>query len=61
MSKRPDHVALLVPDHDDAMAFFLRIGFERREDTDLNRVLSAMRAVCCGVDDRPTVNSFWME
>lgn len=35
MSKRLDHVALLVPDHDDAMAFFLRIGFECRKHTDL--------------------------
>ncbi|MGZ2255784.1 VOC family protein [Roseobacter sp. A03A-229] len=27
--------SLLVPDYDDALAFFLRIGFECREDTDL--------------------------
>lgn len=35
MPKRLAHVALLVPDYDDALAFFLRIGFECREDTDL--------------------------
>jgi catechol 2,3-dioxygenase-like lactoylglutathione lyase family enzyme len=29
------HVSLLVPNYDDALAFFLRIGFECREDTDL--------------------------
>ena len=27
--------SLLVPDYDDALAFFLSIGFECREDTDL--------------------------
>jgi predicted enzyme related to lactoylglutathione lyase len=27
--------SLLVPDYDDALEFFLRIGFESREDTDL--------------------------
>jgi predicted enzyme related to lactoylglutathione lyase len=34
----PDRIALLsllVPDYDEALAFFLRIGFECREDSDL--------------------------
>jgi predicted enzyme related to lactoylglutathione lyase len=34
----PNRIALfslLVPDYDDALAFFLRIGFECREDSDL--------------------------
>ena len=30
-------VSLLVPDYDPALAFFLRIGFECREDTDLGQ------------------------
>lgn len=35
MPTRIAHFALLVPDYDEAIAFFLRIGFECREDTDL--------------------------
>lgn len=35
MPKRLAHIALLVPDYDEALAFFDAIGFERREDTDL--------------------------
>jgi catechol 2,3-dioxygenase-like lactoylglutathione lyase family enzyme len=35
MARRLAHVALLVPDYDDALAFFLRIGFVCVEDTDL--------------------------
>ncbi|MDQ1901252.1 VOC family protein [Paracoccus sp. WLY502] len=35
MPKRIAHVSLLVPDYDEALAFFTRIGFECREDTDL--------------------------
>ena len=34
----PNHIALLsllVPDYDEALAFFLRIGFECREDSNL--------------------------
>ncbi|MEL6266708.1 MAG: VOC family protein [Pseudomonadota bacterium] len=35
MPSRLAHVALLVPDYDEALAFFRRIGFDCREDTDL--------------------------
>lgn len=35
MPTRIAHFALLVPDYDEAIAFFLRIGFECRENTDL--------------------------
>jgi predicted enzyme related to lactoylglutathione lyase len=35
MPKRIALFSLLVPDYDDALTFFLRIGFECREDTDL--------------------------
>ena len=35
MPNRIAHFSLLVPDYDEAVAFFLRIGFECREDTDL--------------------------
>ena len=37
-AQMPNRIALfslLVPDYDEALAFFLRIGFECREDTDL--------------------------
>lgn len=37
MPSRIAHFALLVPDYDEALAFFLRIGFECREDTDLGQ------------------------
>ena len=37
MPKRLAHVSLLVPDYDTALRFFLGIGFECREDTDLGR------------------------
>lgn len=35
MPRRIALFSLIVPDYDAALAFFLRIGFERREDTDL--------------------------
>ena len=35
MPKRLALFAVLVPDYDEALAFFLRIGFACREDTDL--------------------------
>lgn len=35
MPKRIALFSLLVPDYDEALAFFTRIGFECREDTDL--------------------------
>ena len=35
MPTRIAHMSLLVPDYDEALAFFDRIGFECREDTDL--------------------------
>lgn len=35
MPKRLAFFSLLVPDYDEAIAFFSRIGFECREDTDL--------------------------
>ena len=35
MPKRIAHVALLVPDYDEALTFFRAIGFECREDIDL--------------------------
>ena len=35
MVKRLAHVALLIPDYDEALAFFMRIGFLCLEDTDL--------------------------
>ena len=35
MPKRIAHVALLVPDYDEALTFFGAIGFECREDNDL--------------------------
>ena len=35
MPRRLAHLSLLVPDYDEALAFFLGIGFECREDTDL--------------------------
>ncbi|MAC79467.1 MAG: extradiol dioxygenase [Rhodobacteraceae bacterium] len=35
MPNRISLFSLLVPDYDKALAFFLRIGFECREDTDL--------------------------
>ena len=35
MSRRVALFSLLIPDYDDALAFFLRIGFDCREDTDL--------------------------
>ena len=35
MPTRISLVSLLVPDYDDALAFFTAIGFETREDTDL--------------------------
>ncbi|MCB6179641.1 VOC family protein [Rhodobacter sp. Har01] len=35
MANRIALFSLLVPDYDEALAFFLRIGFECREDTDL--------------------------
>lgn len=35
MPVRIAHLSLLVPDYDEALAFFARIGFECREDTDL--------------------------
>ena len=35
MPRRVALFSLLVPDYDEALAFFMSIGFERREDTDL--------------------------
>jgi catechol 2,3-dioxygenase-like lactoylglutathione lyase family enzyme len=35
MLSRIAHFALLVPDYDEAIQFFVRIGFECREDSDL--------------------------
>jgi predicted enzyme related to lactoylglutathione lyase len=37
MPKQIALFSLLVPDYDEALAFFLRIGFECREDTDLGQ------------------------
>jgi predicted enzyme related to lactoylglutathione lyase len=39
--------SLLVPDYDDALAFFLRIGFECREDTDLGNGKRWVRIAPC--------------
>lgn len=37
MRKRLAHVALLIPDYNEALAFFMRIGFVCLEDTDLGQ------------------------
>ena len=37
MPDRLAYVAVLVPDYDEALTFFHRIGFECREDTDLGQ------------------------
>ncbi|MFN3314295.1 MAG: VOC family protein [Hyphomonas sp.] len=47
----PNRIALfslLVPDYDEALAFFLRIGFECREDTDLGEGKRWVRIAPCG-------------
>jgi catechol 2,3-dioxygenase-like lactoylglutathione lyase family enzyme len=50
MPARIAHVALLVPNYDDALAFFLRIGFECREDTDLGEGKRWVRVAPNGAD-----------
>jgi predicted enzyme related to lactoylglutathione lyase len=49
----PNRIALfslLVPDYDEALAFFLRIGFECREDTDLGNGKRWVRIAPCGAE-----------
>lgn len=50
MPTRIAQFSLLVPDYDDALAFFLRIGFECREDTDLGQGKRWVRIAPPGAD-----------
>ncbi|WP_322894832.1 MULTISPECIES: VOC family protein [unclassified Yoonia] len=50
MANRIAFFSLLVPDYDDALAFFLRIGFTCREDTDLGHGKRWVRIAPAGGD-----------